>query len=478
MKMLRIVIVGSGLGGSYLASTLINNFDVLMVDVCDLSPKYKDRLRDVAIPSVSYPTIESGKGGTTRVWHNALMEVDSEIFDKSWPYPKKELIPFYEKAYLSLLGTSRESMISKSESLRSELKKIGFPEKYLKHFMVVPEKRVNAYYHNGLEKKVQFLKGEVVNFNLNSKINRIDSIDIRLEDGSFTNINAEIFVLSAGGLGTPILLQILNKNLNIKSLDVAGKYYDDHMMAYVGEVELSRPLYKFWNLPIRFNKKKGNMRFPFSFYMNQIQISLQLRPAYQLKVSKPREKVLSFITDIRNNPFKIKNYFKLIKNLDDIIEILSLKFGLVIPTKKYSLLLVTQHPADKDLAIWKAKNSDQIIRKWKVEDVFLEDLNKSIIDFIDDLGDIVIDFRLFSTWKQSIYSGAHHSGTARMGKESESSVCDTNCKVFNIDNLFISDASVLPASGFANTGLTIVAIAYKLGEYLKNIYCKNNKLND
>jgi len=468
MKKRRLLIIGSGLGGSYLASSLVNHFEVVMVDVCEINPLFKDRLRDLDKPAVTYPTIESGQGGTTRAWHNALMEIDFEIFERNWPISKDELLKYYEKAYLSLLGSTRESVISKSNLLKTKLKEIGFSEKYLSQFMVVPERRLNAFFANKLENKLQFQKGEVIGFNLNENLNKIKSIDVKLDDSSIIKMEADLFVFSAGGIGTPILLQLLNRQLQNQSLNNAGKNYEDHLMSFVGEVELTKPLYKFWNLPIKFNNNRGNIRIPFSFYWDQIQVSIQFRPAYQLKVAKPREKVLSLITSIRNNPFKIKNYFEIIINIDDIIEILSFKFGLTIPTKKYTLLLVTQHPPVKDLAIWKEPNSSQIFRKWRIEDSFLEELDSSIKNFINDLGDSVVNHRLFENWKDNIYSGSHHSGTAKMGIDPQNSVCDLNCKVFEMDNLFISDASVLPGTGFVNTGLTIVALAFRLGDYLKS----------
>jgi len=75
------------------------------------------------------------------------------------------------------------------------------------------------------------------------------------------------------------------------------------------------------------------------------------------------------------------------------------------------------------------------------------------------------DISLNSDLKNLIFSSSHHSGTARMGAGDES-VCDSDCRVKGISNLFVCDGSVIPASGAANTGLTIAALAIKLSEYL------------
>jgi len=60
----------------------------------------------------------------------------------------------------------------------------------------------------------------------------------------------------------------------------------------------------------------------------------------------------------------------------------------------------------------------------------------------------------------------HQCGTARFGKDPATSVLDTNCKVWDVDNLYVVDASFLPSSTGFNPSLTIVAQALRTGEHL------------
>jgi choline dehydrogenase-like flavoprotein len=53
---------------------------------------------------------------------------------------------------------------------------------------------------------------------------------------------------------------------------------------------------------------------------------------------------------------------------------------------------------------------------------------------------------------------------ARMGNDPATSVCDANCEVHDIKNLYVTDASVLPSAGAVNTCLTIVAVALKAAD--------------
>ena len=59
---------------------------------------------------------------------------------------------------------------------------------------------------------------------------------------------------------------------------------------------------------------------------------------------------------------------------------------------------------------------------------------------------------------------SHHCGTARMGIDPASSVVDPIGKAHELDNLYIADSSVFPASGANNPSLTIAALALRLAE--------------
>jgi len=60
----------------------------------------------------------------------------------------------------------------------------------------------------------------------------------------------------------------------------------------------------------------------------------------------------------------------------------------------------------------------------------------------------------------------HETGTARMGDDPQTSVVDRNCQVHGINGLFVMDASVIPSAGAVNTGLTIMALALRAGDYI------------
>jgi choline dehydrogenase-like flavoprotein len=77
-----------------------------------------------------------------------------------------------------------------------------------------------------------------------------------------------------------------------------------------------------------------------------------------------------------------------------------------------------------------------------------------------------LGYPIIITQKMDITVAMHQCGTARFGADPATSVLDTNCKVWDVDNLYAVDASFLPSSTGFNPSLTIVAQALRTGEHI------------
>lgn len=64
--------------------------------------------------------------------------------------------------------------------------------------------------------------------------------------------------------------------------------------------------------------------------------------------------------------------------------------------------------------------------------------------------------------------GGHHLGTARMGLDPRRSVVNADCRVHDMANLYIAGGAVFPTSSQANPTLTVVALALRLADHLRN----------
>src|SRR5581483_10620466 len=62
---------------------------------------------------------------------------------------------------------------------------------------------------------------------------------------------------------------------------------------------------------------------------------------------------------------------------------------------------------------------------------------------------------------------AHQMGTCRMGADPNKSVIDGNCQVHGVKGLFVCDGSVFPAASGVNPMLSIMGLAHRASQYVK-----------
>ena len=70
-------------------------------------------------------------------------------------------------------------------------------------------------------------------------------------------------------------------------------------------------------------------------------------------------------------------------------------------------------------------------------------------------------------WGADLSAGHHHLGTTRMSGSMNHGVVDKDTRVHGIANLYVTGPSVFPTGGFSNPMLTILALALRLADHLK-----------
>ncbi|CAG8469150.1 9673_t:CDS:2, partial [Diversispora eburnea] len=68
--------------------------------------------------------------------------------------------------------------------------------------------------------------------------------------------------------------------------------------------------------------------------------------------------------------------------------------------------------------------------------------------------------------KNCNFGSGHQMGTCRMGSDSSTSVVNPRGKTWEIDNLYVADASVLPSSVGVNPMITICSVAYSIANFI------------
>ena len=72
--------------------------------------------------------------------------------------------------------------------------------------------------------------------------------------------------------------------------------------------------------------------------------------------------------------------------------------------------------------------------------------------------------RHFRAQRMPIQVCSHQCGTMRFGDDPRSSVLDRDCRMHELDNVYVADASFFPSSGAVNPTLTIVANALRVAD--------------
>jgi choline dehydrogenase-like flavoprotein len=70
------------------------------------------------------------------------------------------------------------------------------------------------------------------------------------------------------------------------------------------------------------------------------------------------------------------------------------------------------------------------------------------------------------TFDMVTFPSTHNLGVARMGTDPKTSVCNPWGRTHDVENLFVSDGSVLPSSGSGNPTLTIVALTLRQADHI------------
>jgi hypothetical protein len=361
-----------------------------------------------------------------------------------------------------LSDQSRDVVGKEFARLKALYAQRGIPASVIGESLYYPRARRNLWKSLGLPgRNVTYRTGRAVHFNSNES-GQLRSLTIETAGGT-QEIPAEYFVSCAGGLSSPVLLQNTAARNGLK-LPASGRFYHDHPSAFVAQVTLSTYLHDLWNYSSP--ELHGNIRAGFVVQEAGCKFAFYFRPVFMLWPHGQREKLRSLLIDLRNNPYRISNYWKLLKNGDDIIDILSFRLGIRIPTRVYSVLMVAEEPPGQNLGI-RAGEGDSILRDWQIAPGYQQHAETALQRLLDKLGAVVKEHKIFRDWTSEIMSSAHHSGTCRMGADAATAVCDSDGKVFGLKNLFVCDGSAIPSSGYANTGLTIAALALRLADHLR-----------
>ena len=111
---------------------------------------------------------------------------------------------------------------------------------------------------------------------------------------------------------------------------------------------------------------------------------------------------------------------------------------------------------------------------WRLSPLDYDSWRKSIESLAKEIGQrglgrVALRTKFIDEPLPDVRIANHSMGTTRMHRDPKQGVVDANCKVHGISNLFIAGSSVFPISGFANPTFTIVSLALRLADHMKEV---------
>ena len=405
-----------------------------------------------------------GRWGNTNLWHNGLIPISqNDLVGREFAEVVADARPFTDEVASALFFTS-ESFSRAYAALVSELSGIAaragitadgidclvYPKKYRK---LAVDGRVNQFY-------------SVSKTGFQVEDGRLRTVGFRA-GGKEYSIDADIVIVAAGAFGSPkVLREIILASGN--SPAGLGTGFIDHPMGFVGKV--------------RFSRETSGLIRQFSAYDKGAYVS---RNAVRLRSDCGRYTCCAFFRpamtmDNRLTIYKYKSLLGASSGLarlrnacswklfhpDILAEIVSHLFGLIIPSRIFNILFIAEQKRGANRVYY---DGEQLRVDWSIsaEELgvyrsLLEKL-KGLLSGVAEEVNLVTD--IDDDW---LWSAAHHSCTVGLGSGSEALV-DRDLKLKYLDNVFVCDGSIIQEHSYANTGLAIGQLAFRLARRVLDV---------
>lgn len=443
----RVVVIGAGLCGSVASTLLRNDFQVTVVEQ---GRKKKPLFDDVACETGELNTSinrAEGLGGTTNYWHNALIELDDKDLAKAGIEPRG-FAKYYQQAWEFFL--SKKELDDCNRTRDANAASLAGSSSTIAH-MVLPQTR-----HNVWNLANDRYPGDPIDV-VYGQAKRIVSGGVELESGQ--RLDADVVIACGGGIGTPL---VLARSLGKDETFVPG--YHDHPMAYVAKVKLK---------PDSRLKKvsstatfAADVRAGLIYETDDLKTVVYLRPAVDMRLGSIMGPARYILSDLRNDPFSPKKIMMLLGNLEAVREAILFKTRLGFRGDYYSVLILGEQTPLPTRGIQMAKGKRPSLN-WHVTPAELHSYEASVNKFFAEFAGDILATKVVPTPQWEFRNAAHHSGTSTSFVPMPG---DTSREFFGITglpNAYVCDGSLLRAAGIANSGLTLVALTYRLAEHLR-----------
>jgi choline dehydrogenase-like flavoprotein len=506
-----VCIIGSGAAGISLACELDGSgLKVLLLEAGGFEHAAKGTERYQGSANAPHPDPTQYRrgnlGGTTSIWGGRCVPyepIDFEARDylpnSGWPLPYQAVADYYPRAMAYCDAGKADFTVAGSLSHHKPIVP-GLANDALLVTDALERYSLPTHFGSRYRQKLTASSNVTVVLNsrclkLNADAGKIASIEVLGAEGQSQTLAARTFVLATGGIETARLMLASGGIGN--GHDLVGRYYACHFENVLGRLVTTGK-----DVQFDFEKTTDGIycRRKLQFQPEAMRQHQLLNTSFRLHFpnysdASHRNAVMSAIFLVKS--ILIAEYRAILRHgtedgdasprwqhLRNVVLGVPQLFrfawvwltGRVLATRKLPYTLQpnadgsyplefnceqTPRPESRVNVHW-LLDADDVARACKGFRLLRDDINR-----IPGLRLEFDDATLPAQMARCVPLGGHHIGTARMAASPETGVVNTDCAVFDAPNLYIASSAVFPTSSNANPTLTIVALAVRLADHLK-----------
>ncbi len=507
-----LCIVGAGPAAITLALELTGRgLRVLLVESGAIEPQIRRKYLDIG-SSVGHPyynlmfTRARAFGGTSSRWHmhthgdegwmaRPLDPIDFESRPglpwSGWPIAYRDLEPYYRRAHsISDLGPDTfaaddwerpgmQRLPLRGSHFETTILQRGMAKfsRFRDEFAIMPD--VTVLHHATVVDIVSAGEPPAV-----ERVVAATTADRRFE------VTARTFVLAAGGIENPRLL-LASVGQQPDGLgngnDLVGRFFMEHLAGRIGYVRpADRGLVSSGGL---YDSHPEGSIFIQAALMPRpevlraerlLNVAFFLVPRTEAFVSEGVRSLKALITSTYRRPIAgnaARHVRNVLADAGSVARTIAFRFG---PETQPDTVLAVRAQAEQAphresrIRLGRARDRYGVPRPvlaWKVSDSDIDSIRRAqrILDVdlrASGLGHL--ERMLGDEDPPVVFEGDHHHmGTTKMAADPRDGVVDVDCRVHGVRNLYVAGASVFPTGGWMNPTLTVVALAVRLADQLK-----------
>ncbi len=500
----QICIIGAGAAGITIAQEFAGNgTQVCLLESGGFDPDAETQeLYAGELTGHHYQTLDTTRlrffGGTTNHWAGYCRPLDPidmqarpHVPNSGWPIDRAVLDPYYKRAQ-PVCDLGRYDY-EPDNWRQGEYGPFAFdPAKLISGVIQVgPPTRFGEKYREAIRTARNvtcYLHANVTDIRLAG--DQVSEVKVACLDRKSFSVKAKIFILATGSIENARILLYSNSQRPAgigNTHDIVGRYFSDHIVMWEsGQLVTDRRYAEamLYGSEQRFdNAKIIGFAAPSPEFQRQREIpncAMCLDPinlSVRSQAIASAKQVMRAVGEGRVPDQFATHIGRMISDFDDLLDAAYRK-AMNPPPKLFTTRFWTEAVPDPDCRVTLTGEKDalglpRVKLDWRVPADLPRTFKIMHELFASEIGRLGIG-RVQIGLKGSVEAAIddlegsfHQMGTTRMHTDPRHGVVDANCRVHDVHNLYIAGSSVFPAYGHINPTLTIVALAIRLADHIK-----------